>query len=173
MDDKKIFSDTWPIKFEKISTTRASIEIVQIVNKSHFELNTIINGAEAAGFYSNVLDHFTNLGIDVQCSLEDIKEHLKKQWFSEMLELFNSDELCVLLSTFASYELLKETYKSGGLTITQGGVLVKGKVTEWPSPGKKPARKKTIKGATIKPDDTEQNNVVMLPTKNKKPPSKS
>lgn len=178
VEDGKVFVNSWPIPFEKISTIRASVELVNLVNRTHLQFETLIKQASHARFASKAFDYFENMGIKLDVKREDLVTHLHKQWFDEASQSINSDDPKFLFSTYVAVSKFVEAVKNGGLTVSQNSVTVNGKAEPWPEPGKakKPKRKKSIKGddGTGK-EDEKFDNVVNFKTSSDKtlPPNKT
>lgn len=147
--DNKVFSDTWPVPFEKIDASRASVEIVNLVSCTYLQFETLVAAAKKARFASKAFDYFEGLDIKMAVAREDVIEHLHKQWFDEALTNINSETPALLFSNYVPVSKMVSALKNE-LTVTQKGVTVDGVVKAWPDEvaQKKPAsKKKAIKGA--------------------------
>jgi len=172
-DNEKMFGEVFPLPFTKLSTKRASVEVVQFVNRSHFQFAEVIEQADAARFAVQAYDYLVQSGIVVDITEADFREHVHKQWFDEELALINTEDTKLLLSGFAVIDDFFDEMKNSGLQISQKGTTVKGVTAAWPKPSKakKKPRKKAIKGKA--PSEVGTDNVVQLPVKkSKKKPTK-
>ncbi len=170
-DDTKIWSKCWDIPWIKVSDSRASFEVIQLVNQSHFQFSKVVELADTDFFGKAAIDYLENLGLKIECGYKELIAHLYKAWFEETLAMMNPEDPKLLLTKFVEFEAFKKDCKSGVLTVTQKSILVKGNETPWPKPTevKKSAKKKSIKGQKTKGD---ADNVVTLNVKKKKTPKK-
>lgn len=181
VEDAKIFLDRWPIPFEQISEQRASVVLMQLVNRNHMQLAEVIEKAQSARFADKVYEYFVSREIELTVNKSTIAEHILKQWFEEIEGGFEKTDIRYLFSDFVTTGKLGSAMENDGLTISTSGVLVKGVNEVWPghtAPLKrKKSGKKTMAGGTKTKGMAD--NVVALNAhknpkgKNKKKPSKT
>lgn len=172
-EDGKVFLDAWPIPFEAVDVQRASVVMLNLVNRSYLQLAEIVDKAEKSRFANKVFDYFVDQGIDLSVDKPALSSHLNKQWFSEIADNMEKSDIRYLFDNFVSHGKLANSLEKEGLTISTSGISVKGVSAAYPGqvkpPTKKKSGKKVMAGGTK--DETAGSNVVAL-NAHKKPKAK-
>lgn len=146
-EDGKVFLDAWPIPFEAVGPGRASVVMLNLVNRSYLQLAEVVEKGEKSRFANKVFDYFIGRGIKLSVDKVTVCQHLNKQWFSEIEDQLEKADIKYLFDNFVSYGKLSNSLEKEGLTISTSGISVKGVSASWPGSEKTPTKKKSGKKA--------------------------